>query len=176
MGRILIYALTGVGKPMVNEQQNSQNYLASIEKYKAEIENYKAQLKQEEIRLNRWAAAFRETVNLAVVSIRSLILINGGAIIALLAFLGNLAGKGEKIHYIDAKCPLILYSLGLGLSVFIALLAYVFHVIEFEVKPESFWKKTAKPVRFTACLMGLLGLGFFVWGAFASLKILSSIH
>ena len=64
---------------------------------------------------------YRSLISIAQEGFKYLTLCNGGAIVALLAYLGNVAGK--SIQPVDLKCPLILLVCGLiccGLSMMFA--------------------------------------------------------
>jgi hypothetical protein len=57
--------------------------------------------------------AFKSPVHIAVPGLKLLALLNGGAAVALLAYLGNVAGKGMPTP--DVRVPMWCYLIGLVL-------------------------------------------------------------
>lgn len=119
-------------------------------------------------------AGFKEIIGFATLVIKSLILINGGALIALLTFFGNIAGKGHKIPN-NISCPFMLFSCGLGFAILCAMFAYVFQSIEIEAGKAT-RLKLSWPLRIISCALAVFSLVFFISGSFSSIKVFSSLN
>lgn len=84
--------------------------------------------------LNRQSSAdfTKAAIESANVAIRSLMLVNGGAVVALLAFLGALesgdAGNAVKADVLVA--PILWFALGVGFSAMTATLAYLVNLLD----------------------------------------------
>lgn len=66
---------------------------------------------------NYWIETYRSMISISMEAIKFLALINGGASVALLAFLGNIYASGRLVP--DMRCAMVLYAIGLfacGLS------------------------------------------------------------
>ena len=66
---------------------------------------------------NYWIETYRSMISISMEAIKFLALINGGASVALLAFLGNIYASGRPVP--DMRCAMVLYAFGLfacGLS------------------------------------------------------------
>ncbi|UWR79550.1 hypothetical protein K4K97_13185 [Phaeobacter inhibens] len=77
----------------------------------------------------------RAAIESANVTIRAFILVNGGAVVALLAFIGALeateAGGEAKID--ELILPLLLFSFGVGSSIVTAALAYLVNMLDHDI-------------------------------------------
>lgn len=140
-----------------------------LEYYNASLEYYKAQLKKEELEIQKWSAGFKEIIGLATLTIKSLILINGGAIATILAFLGNTDGKYCKVS-INIGSTLNLYLWGLGLAILCSGLAYIFQTIELEIPKK---KCLSLCIRFIACVCALGSFICFNLGCHSSISMFS---
>jgi hypothetical protein len=70
-----------------------------------------------------WLETYRSLITLSIEGFKFSALANGGSAVALLAYLGNVAGKG--IPTPDMRCPMLAFLIGLttcGLSMFFAYL------------------------------------------------------
>ena len=114
---------------------------------------------------------YKSLIGFGTETLKALQLLNGGAIVALLAYLGQTKTEPAVAHNIG--CPLILFIIGLSVSTFAFLLAYVtqFSLFNESVNPNykgkrhTFWLLLA-----ITCLF--LGLIFFVAGALSGVKAL----
>lgn len=59
----------------------------------------------------QWLETYKSLITLSVEGFKFSALANGGAAIALLAYLGNIAGKGAVLP--DMRCPMAAFLLGL---------------------------------------------------------------
>lgn len=153
---------------MERKDQTMPPHSNELEDYKATLEYYKAKLHQEELNIQIWAAGFKEIVGFATLTIKSLILINGGAIATILAFLGNSIGKScNPLPHIG--CTLELFLWGLGLAIACSALAYVYQSIEFETTR----KIMSYTIRTVACICAIGSFGFFIRGCYSAIDIFS---
>src|SRR5690242_4457345 len=110
-----------------------------------ELAVHKAQLEREtkkyEADLRVWSEAksvmARATVEFGITCIRALVLINGGAIIAILTFLGSLWGRDSSAARKVAEGAggaLSVFVAGLGIAILTGFLAYLSQLIFAEMK------------------------------------------
>lgn len=87
--------------------------------------------------LNRQTSAdhTKAAIESANLAIRSLILVNGGAVVALLAFLGSLeSGDSENAVKVDALIvPLLSFGLGVAFSAVTVVLAYLVNMFDSDI-------------------------------------------
>jgi hypothetical protein len=142
-------------------------------KYKlvAQLEQYKEQMKRErEQHLAGSTHMYRGAIDLALISIRSLIIVNGGAVIALLTFSGNLLARGEAPAMASAIAASMTNFLeGLILSLFTCLTSYLTQVA-FSELPRSPENNKARRwgslIRWLAIAGGMGSLLAFSLGAY----------
>lgn len=104
---------------------------------------------------------FKQTVSLSQASIRNLGLINGGAAIALLAYVGQLASRGGT-YATPIVEALQLFVSGVAFAAISLMVAYVCQLC---YGLERAWiQKLAVTLHVTAVLAGLASLGLFVSG------------
>ena len=70
-----------------------------------------------------WLETYKSLITLSVESFKFSALANGGAAVALLAYLGNVAGKGATTP--DMRCPMAAFLVGLVFCGFALLVAYL---------------------------------------------------
>lgn len=70
----------------------------------------------------QWIETYKSLVTLSIESLRFAALANGGAAVALLAYLGNVAGKGSTVP--DMRCSMAAFLFGLGACGVALLFAY----------------------------------------------------
>lgn len=115
--------------------QNQPN----IERYKTqlalEVERYKGELQQQletykgdlSLYVVQGQVRTRAAIDFALAAIRGVLLINGGAVIAVLAFLSNLWAQNDasaKALAIGLETPIALFVAGAGLGTLTAMLTY----------------------------------------------------
>lgn len=107
------------------------------------IEQYKSRLKVWEashLHQFEWSLEnFRQTINLAQTATKYMLLIHGGAAIALLAFLGRVWGT-ENLDLVPFTDSMRLFAVGLFISAAVALLAYV---VQYGYGLDKGWLKAA---------------------------------
>lgn len=72
---------------------------------------------------SHWLETYKSLITLSVEGFKFSALANGGAAVALLAYLGNIAGKGLSAP--DMRCPMLAFLLGLTACGFAMLCAYL---------------------------------------------------
>lgn len=70
-----------------------------------------------------WLETYKSLITLSVESFKFSALANGGAAVALLAYLGNVAGKGATTP--DMRCPMAAFLVGLVFCGFALSVAYL---------------------------------------------------
>jgi len=116
---------------------------------------------------------YKSLIGFGTETLKALQLLNGGAIVALLAYLGQVKPEPAVAH--NLGCPLMLFIMGLSISTFAFLLAYftqfsLFNELvnpNYEGKRHTFWLWLA-----IFCLF--LGLVFFVMGAWYGVKVFTA--
>lgn len=116
---------------------------------------------------------YRSLISISVEFFKSLLLINGGAVVAILAFLGQ-ASNGQVLAK-EAWLPLGAFVIGTGFSAlsFAGSYATQFALYNESVHPQDYKGPThMKCTAFTACLVFLSFVAFAV-GAFTSVHVLA---
>lgn len=106
---------------------------------------------------------FRSVIEAGQTALRSLILINGGAAVALLAFLGNVlskeAPKGVQYSVAGLKLAMLTFVLGVGSAGAATAFRYLT-----QWAGALRWLRTSHVLNWAAILFGLGSLGAFFWG------------
>ena len=117
---------------------------------------------------------YKSLISFGTESLKALQLLNGGAIVALLAYLGQTKIVPSVANNIG--CPLIFFIIGLSISMFTYFLAYFTQLslfnetvnpTTFKGKPHTFW------LTFAICCL-ILSLIFFIAGAWFGVKALTA--
>ncbi len=101
-------------------------------------------------------------------SIKSLILINGGAIIAILTLIQTI-WKDDKNLTSLMMSNLSYFVYGIIVAVIVSFLSYLTQAIIVEVCKDNKWFEFAKKLRMAAVLCAVFSLGFFSCGAFSTI-------
>lgn len=121
----------------------------------------------------------KAVIQFALVAIRSLILVNGAAVVAVLTFLGNLWTKDSATARAAAQgigTAITSFVVGVGLGVFTAMLAYISQAAISELAQT---KPGTDPYigtgfRMAAIVTALGSLVAFAWGAYKAVAVLSA--
>lgn len=100
-----------------------------------------------EITNQQWLETYKSLVTLSIEGFKFSALANGGVTIALLAYIGNVAGKGAPVP--DMRCPVTAFLTGLVFCGFAMLCAYL-------TQPKLFgeFARTDKGVVRMSCFFG----------------------
>ena len=71
---------------------------------------------------DHWLETYKSLITISVEGFKFLALANGGAAVALLAYLGNVAGKGFQTP--DMRLPMLAFLIGLGFCAVSMLFSY----------------------------------------------------
>jgi hypothetical protein len=126
----------------------------------------------------------KASIDASVEGLKALLLLNGGACIALLAFLSATMGKEHTIAkeaaFVDgATAALVFFSIGAGLSVvtcvfaYLANQAYSTHMRDRSAFPRH-WTYGTVWTRF-GLLSTMVALGMFFWGVYTIWRSASSV-
>lgn len=177
-----------MGQPLdaVEFEKLKHDLQLSVEKFKSEMAAINEELREKWLRdreawlartKEQWAreressqAMFRGVIVFAETTIKSLLLMNGGALIALLALLGALWTRN------DAKATQIASVVGPSITLFVigttaatatAAASYIAQVLfsEKSAADKTFWRRPGEWVRIVAVALGATSLSFFLWGA-----------
>ena len=100
--------------------------------------------------------------------LRTLVILNGGAILALLTFMGNASGDAAiQFSLSSVKCAMISFVLAIFIVLISLLISYSYTATAPGQPYKSFWDKW---IIKTNCFLGFISLVFFVIG-FRSLII-----
>lgn len=131
----------------------------------AELEHYKAQLQVwvESEKRNHASdlEMFRSVIQSGQNAIRSSFLLNGGASVALLAFIGKLTEEQQsKIpEFADSLTIFVIGVLAIALTSGFTYLSQWFYA-----EDEAWKQKTGFVLNIFSILLGLSSYGFFIWG------------
>jgi hypothetical protein len=141
----------------------------SLEKYKAELQVWVEQNKlSQSARLEAFKAVILQGQN----ALKTAFLMNGGATIAILAFLGKLTE--EKAEYISSfSDPMVIFVIGVFLAGLSSGFTYLSQWIASHDKPWA--EKVGYRINLLVILMGLSSFGFFIWGALCANRAFSTI-
>ena len=113
---------------------------------------------------------FKAVTEFAAIAIRGIVLINGGAAIAILAFLGQALGRDKPLPdgvVAAGMESLMWFVAGAGAGVLTAAFAYLAQAIFAEVGAET-GNKTGGSFRILAIVSATTGLGLFAYGAWSA--------
>jgi hypothetical protein len=152
----------------IREWQDEDEKSGSDEPSEIHMERYRAQLtawvERYKLEHDRNMEMFRSTIQAGQNALRTCLLINGGAAVALLAFLGHVAsgeGAGASMPMVAVARALAFYVAGVligGLASGFTYLAQFFFSDD--------WNKTGHAFNTAAILSGLLSLGLFGYGSY----------
>ena len=117
---------------------------------------------------------YKSMISIALEAMKSVVLLNGGAVVALLAFLGQVASRGQ--HVPNAARPIGFFIFGLTVG---CLTFFTSYFVQFSLLNESYGRES-KPFRHmpwlwvTFCL-GVSGIVSFAIGAYSSLGVFYQI-
>ncbi len=151
----------------LNEVQNSsapEPTAIEIEKYKADLQNWiEANKHTHEAQLE----LFRSVITAGQSAINSSFLLNGGATVALLAFIGHLAQfKPGKVAEFGA-C-LLPFAFGVLAIVVTSGLTYLSQWLYASPRPLA--RKAGFVINMLCIVLGLASYGFFAWGLFTTYR------
>ncbi len=153
-----------------------------------DLENYKAELRRQEM---HWRAQFEVTrqsdnaaVDIGLTALRTALLVNAGAVVALLAFVGQLWGKeGQRLAgVLDAILPFVG---GLSAAALAAGVAYFYQSFVTagaqraqeeisrgakDLRPQVWIPRLTNWTRIGMVGLVLLSYVFFLWGTFGAIN------
>lgn len=116
---------------------------------------------------------YKSLIGFGTETLKAMQLLNGGAIVAILAYLGQI--KPEPMFEQNISGPLMCFTLGLSVSTFAFLLAYFTQFTLFnELVNPSYQGKRHTFWLWFALLCLFLSLVFFIIGAWLSVKVLTT--
>ena len=131
-----------------------------VEPSQVEVANYKARLQNlNESRLEM----FRSVITAGQGAIRSSLLLNGGAAVALLAFMGHLAQHDSEKVTSFAIC-LVAFAFGSLAIVMTSGLTYLSQW--FYASDSSSAQKCGRCLNVSSIILGVISYGLFAWGIF----------
>ena len=115
---------------------------------------------------------YKSLINIGTLSLKALQLLNGGAIVALLAYLGQ---TGPVAVANQISCPLLFFIFGLSISTLAFLFAYLTQFSLFnEIVNPSYHGRRHTFWLWLAVLLLLVSLGCFVAGAWFAVQVLAN--
>lgn len=116
---------------------------------------------------------YKSMISISVEGFKTLLLINGGAVVAMLAYLGQSARGSEVAPHV--RCPLTFFVLG----IFAATLSFFgSYITQFQLYNECLTGAAGKVrhmwVVYPTAAVALLSAIFFIIGAFSSVSVLSN--
>ena len=113
----------------------------------------------------------------AELSVRSLLILNGGAALALLAFTANTGGSSAADLLVQYGHAIWCFGLGACLAVFVAGLAYLSQTLMAEAAHGTTWNRVGQYLRVAAAMAWLTSLTLFasgIWIASAALNAIAA--
>jgi hypothetical protein len=115
-------------------------------------------------------AHFRATIEFAQILLRSLIFVNGGAVVAILTFVGNLAAKtGVQIQITLLAQSIGDFTIGLGFGLAATFLAYLTMVFQEGKLGDAISRRLHASAWFAGMACGAASFGCFAVGARSAL-------
>ena len=140
-----------------------------IEKYKADLSNWGAAYNYA---LDSNLELFRSVITAGQNSIKTSFLLNGGAAIALLAFIGHLTEiKSTQVHVFANG--LIPFALGVLTTTITSGLTYLCQWLYANAHAQA--RKAAESVNILAIIVGAAAYLFFLWGLYSAYRALESL-
>ncbi len=176
---------------------------ADLQKHKAELDQagtqYRAECERQlahwqatnEGQLAHWKATieqslqtdmamFRGVVDFALIALRGIVLANGGAAVALLAFMGHILGRSDPATRAGVS-PLAdalgLFTFGVGSGIASAGLAYMAQVVFLESRNKEGAQRVwpGAILRVLAVIAALVGVGLFFAGVVSALDAFQQV-
>ena len=109
---------------------------------------------------------FRSLINISVEALKILVLLNGGAIVALLAYLGQVDTRVQLASLVAHPVRVFVVGLVLGALSFVGS-----YLTQLSLYSETVFRKTQRHHWFlwVTLLLGLASIAAFAWGAFATI-------
>ena len=145
---------SGFGQPQPLELEKFRSDLAGSLAYQEHVHNWSLE-------------GFKQIIALGQSTLKSMMLINGGAAVALLAFLGNLITRtGSSANVVAFAGSMRLFVIG----VFLAAVAYATtYFSQLFYDGEKVWQqRTGLILHVITSLIGAASLAAFLWGAHAA--------
>ncbi len=134
-----------------------------LEKFRSDLAG--SQAYQEHV--HNWSIeGFRQVIALGQSTLKSLMLINGGAAVALLAFLGNLVTRTDSSHIVPFAGSMRLFVIGVFLSAVAYATTYFSQLFYSGEKPWQ--RRTGLALHVVTSLVGAGSLATFLCGAHAA--------
>ena len=92
-------------------------------------EERRLRLEEQRRQFETWQTPFEAMIRFADITIRSLLLLDGGSALALLSFAGSAASHGDRVRFVPS---LVAFGIGAALSVLTAFLAYLTQIAHAE--------------------------------------------
>ena len=138
-----------------------------LERHRANFELYAAQVSAHGNDVEAQRANMEAVIKFAEIAIRSLLLLNGAAAIAILSFASNAAGRGFPVPF---RSAVLVLGWGAALSVLTAGLSYVSQSVISEAKTPWIEKWGGGGLRVFAVFTAFLSLGAFLCGIYLAAR------
>ena len=113
---------------------------------------------------DHWLETYKSLVAISMEGFKYLVLINGGAAVALLAYLGNVAANNHAVP--DMRCPMLAFLLGLSLCGLALLGSYLTQLLLLNELSKPDQKSERHPVLlWGTILLYVFSLGAFIVGS-----------
>ena len=153
---------------------------AELKRFEAQLEDRQAAWQENAIRdRERWLhelrtlhLSFRAIIDFALVTVRGLVLVNGGAIVGILSFASSLWSRNDMAAKAMARAlgPAITwFVIGLSLALLTAGLSYVAQAAYTELTRPQPAMKVGNRIRAVAVAFAILSLVAFIVGAYESI-------
>ena len=120
--------------PPYPEQMGNNELQKSKEEERIEELNREMAIRQHDRTHEMYSDARKAAIDSAAIALRAMILVNGGAVVALLAFIGSLeASNGASVTISALVEPIEWFGWGVGLAVTSTAIAYLVNVLDSDI-------------------------------------------
>jgi hypothetical protein len=151
----------------VEKSQDPELTPVELEQFKADLQNW---INQNDFQHQSKLEMFRSVITAGQSAIKSSFLLNGGAAVALLAFIGHLASidKANVAIFAPSLLPFAYGVLAIAITSGFTYLSQWLYASEYQPA-----RKTGFVFNIICIILGLSSYGFFLWGLFSTYNALT---
>jgi len=135
----------------------------ALEHHRSELDRYRAELDRFRIDMEARRPVYDGAIRFAEMTIRSLLILNGGATLGLFTIAGNADKLGLKPKVDDLSWMAIAFGAGAALAVITAFMAYVTQILYIEITPDERANRIGNRCRYVAVFAGVLSMVCFFY-------------
>ena len=147
---------------------------ASVDRTRANNERFKIRT---DYRSQQNTAMLDALIGFANGAIKSLVLLNGGAAVAVLAFLGHITASenpGTQVQSFQLVPALVAFAVGAALGALTAATAYLSQMFFYELRTQALKKRWGEALRRVSIVIVVLGYACFGYGIYKAAVVFST--